>query len=67
MKTPYLAIAATLLELDFAIWESFVSPALPRLLVCLWDNLALLLLALHGIIWLAKFLLLAIMFGVCGR
>jgi len=63
MKTPYLAIVA----LDFAIWASFVSPALPRLLVCLWDNLALLLLAIHGIIWLAKFLVLAIVFGVCGR
>ena len=64
MTTPHLAIVGALLELGFAIWASLVSPALSRLLVCLGDNLALLLLAIHCIIWSAKFLLPAIMFGV---
>ena len=64
MTTPHLAIVGALLELEFAIWASLVSAALPRLLVCLGDNLALLLLAIDCIIWSAKFLLRAIMFGV---
>jgi hypothetical protein len=65
MKTGHLVIIATLLA--FAVWASFGSPTLPHFSACLWDDLALLLLAIHGILWLTKLLLLTIIFGFCGK
>jgi hypothetical protein len=65
MKIGHLVIIATLLAL--AIWASFASPTLPHFFACLRDNLALLLLAIHGILWLSKLLILTIIFGFCGK